>query len=126
MGALKSSNIKLWSTYYKLVMRRKKLTGSPFLKDLINTFVLTLLNFLRKIALYIFMTYIDNLVKIKEIRDLVLKLKYHLRNTCSGQKNLSYLTPIVWNSLSTDSLLTYLLTYLATYLVQIIEIVSIT
>ena len=74
----------------------KKLTGSRFLKDLISTFVLTLLNFLRKLVLYIFMIYIDNLVKIKQTRDL-----YPLRNTCSGQKNLSYLTPIVWNSLPT-------------------------
>ena len=31
----------------------------------------------------------------------VLKLKPPLRNTCSGQKHLSYLTPIVWNSLPT-------------------------
>ena len=35
-------------------------------------------------------------------RSSVLKLKHPLRNTCSGQKNLSYLTPIVWNSLPTD------------------------
>ena len=32
----------------------------------------------------------------------VLKLKHPLRNTCSGQKDLSYLTSIVWNSLPTD------------------------
>ena len=31
-----------------------------------------------------------------------LKLKHPSRNTCSGQKNLSYLTPIVWNSLPTE------------------------
>ena len=31
-----------------------------------------------------------------------LKLKHPLRNTFSGQKNLSYLTPIVRNSLPTD------------------------
>ena len=35
-------------------------------------------------------------------RSCVLKLKHPIRNTCSGQKNLSYLTPIVWNSLPTD------------------------
>ena len=35
-------------------------------------------------------------------RSSVLKLKHPLRNTCSGQKNLSYLTQIVWNSLLTD------------------------
>ena len=37
-----------------------------------------------------------------DMRSSVLKLKYPLRNTCSGQKKLSYLTPIVWNSLPTD------------------------
>ena len=36
----------------------KKLTGSRFLKYLISTFVLTLLIFLRKLALYTFMIYI--------------------------------------------------------------------
>ena len=41
------------------------------LKDLISTFALTLLKFLRKLVLYIFMIYIDNLVKIKQIRDLL-------------------------------------------------------
>ena len=35
-------------------------------------------------------------------RSSVLKLKHPLRNTCSGQKNLSHLTPIVWNSLPKD------------------------
>ena len=35
-------------------------------------------------------------------RSSVLKLKHSLRNICSGQKNMSYLTPIVWNSLSTN------------------------
>ena len=35
-------------------------------------------------------------------RSSVLKLKHTLRNTYSGQKNLSYLIPIVWNSLPTD------------------------
>ena len=35
-------------------------------------------------------------------RSFVLKLKHPLTNTCSGQKNLSYLMPIVWNSLLTD------------------------
>ena len=35
-------------------------------------------------------------------RSSVLKVKHPLRNTCSGQKNVSYLTPIVWNSLPTD------------------------
>ena len=35
-------------------------------------------------------------------RSSILKLKHPLTNTCSGQKSLSYLTPIVWNSLSTE------------------------
>ena len=35
-------------------------------------------------------------------RSSVLKLKHPIRNTCSGQKKLSYLTPIVWKSLPTD------------------------
>ena len=35
-------------------------------------------------------------------RSSVLKLKYPLRNTCSDQNNLSYLTAIVWDSLSTE------------------------
>ena len=48
-----------------------KLTGSRFLKDFISTFVLTLLIFLRKLVLYIFMIDIDNLLKIKQIRDLL-------------------------------------------------------
>ena len=39
-------------------------------------------------------------------RSSVLKLKHSLRDTCSGQKNLSYLTPTVWNSLPTDQKLT--------------------
>ena len=33
------------------------LTGSQFLNDLISTFILILLNFLRKLVLYIFMIY---------------------------------------------------------------------
>ena len=49
----------------------KKLTGSPSLKDLISTFVLTFLIFFRKLVLYIFMICIDNLVKIEQIRDLL-------------------------------------------------------
>ena len=49
------------------------------------------------------MIYMDNLVKNQTNTRLpVLKLKHPLRNTCSGQKNLSYLTPVVWNSLPTD------------------------
>ena len=35
-------------------------------------------------------------------RSSVLKLKHPLRNKCAGQKNLSYLRAIVWNSLPTD------------------------
>ena len=31
-----------------------------------------------------------------------LKLQNPLGNTCSGQKHLSYMTPIVWNSLPMD------------------------
>ena len=45
----------------------EKINCSRFLKDLVSTFVLTLLNFLRKLALYIFMIHIDNLVKIMQI-----------------------------------------------------------
>ena len=41
------------------------------------------------------MIYVGNLVTVS-------KLKHPLRNTCSGQKKKSYLTPIVWNSLSTE------------------------
>ena len=74
----------------------QKLTGSSSLKDLVSTFVLTLLNFLRKLVLYFFMIYIDNPIKIKQIQDPLS------RNTCSGHKNLSCPTPIVWNSLPTD------------------------
>ena len=49
----------------------EKINWPWFLKELISTFVLTLLIFLRKLVLYIFMIYIDNLVKIKQIRDLL-------------------------------------------------------
>ena len=38
------------------------------------------------------------------MKSSVLKIKYPLRNTCCSQKKkkLSYLTPIVWNSLPTE------------------------
>ena len=36
------------------------------------------------------------------MRYSVLKLKHPSRNTCSGLKKFLYLTPIVWNILSTD------------------------
>ena len=36
------------------------------------------------------------------MRSSIFKLKYPLRNTCSVQKNLSYLTPRIWNSFSTE------------------------
>ena len=39
-------------------------------------------------------------------RSSISKLKRPLRNTCSGQKKISYLMPIVWNILSTDLKLT--------------------
>ena len=72
----------------------KKLTDSRFLKDLINTFVLTLLNFLRKLALYIFMICIYRQSGQNQnqanTRSSVLKLKHPFRNTCPGQKNQSY------------------------------------
>ena len=32
----------------------------------------------------------------------MLKFKHPLRNMCSGQKHLFYLTPIVWNNLPTE------------------------
>ena len=32
----------------------------------------------------------------------VLNLKHPLRNTSSGQKDLSYLTPMIWKSLPTE------------------------
>ena len=41
------------------------------------------------------------------MRSSVLKLKHPLRNTCSGQKNLLYLTPIVWNSLPRPIIVNY-------------------
>ena len=53
----------------------------------------TAFKFLRKLSRYIFMIYTDSLVKIKQ-RSSVLKLKYSLKNTFSGHKNSSYLTPI--------------------------------
>ena len=34
-------------------------------------------------------------------RSCVLKLKHPSKNTCSGQNTLSYLTPTIWNNLST-------------------------
>ena len=42
-------------------------------------------------------------------RSSVLKLKHPVRNTYSGQKNLSYLTLMVWNSLPTELNLSNLL-----------------
>ena len=42
-------------------------------------------------------------------RSSALKLKHFLGNTWSGQKNLSYMTPLVWNSLPTDLKLANLL-----------------
>ena len=53
------------------VKHLEKINWLLSLKDLIIAFVLTLLIFLRKIALYIFMIYIDNLVKIKQMQDLL-------------------------------------------------------
>ena len=52
-------------------------------------------------ALYFHDKY-DNQVNQANTRSSVLKLKHPLRNTCSGQKDLSYLTPVVWNSLPTN------------------------
>ena len=75
----------------------KKLTASWFVKDLISTFVLTLLRFLRKLFLW---------SKSSNTRSSVLKLKYPLKNTCSDQNNLSYPTPIGSNSVPTDLKLT--------------------
>ena len=65
----------------------KTLTASRFVKDLISVYVLTLLRFLRKLF-------------------LCFETKYPLRNTCSGQRNLSYPTTIVSNSVPTDLKLT--------------------
>ena len=48
--------------------------------------------------LYFHDIYIDNQSQANT-RSSVLKLKHPLRNTCSGQKKLLYLTPIVWNNL---------------------------
>ena len=42
-----------------------------WLLEIISTFVVKLLNVLRKLALYIFMIYIGNLVKVKQIQDLL-------------------------------------------------------
>ena len=77
----------------------KKLTGSLCLKDLISTFVLTLLSFLRKLVLDIYRQSSQNQANT---RSSVLKLKHPLRNTYSHQKKLLYLRLIVWNSLPTD------------------------
>ena len=49
----------------------KKLTNSPFVNDLISTFVLSLLHFLRKLVFYVFMIYIEFLVKINHLQDLL-------------------------------------------------------
>ena len=53
------------------VKHLEKINWLLSLKDLIIAFVLTLLIFLRKLALYIFMIYIDNLVKVKQTQDLI-------------------------------------------------------
>ena len=53
----------------------EKINWFPVSERFNQHFVLTLLNFLRKLVLYIFiifMIYWDNLVKIKQIRDLLL------------------------------------------------------
>ena len=77
----------------------KKLTGFPSLKDLISTiFRYNSGNF----PLYFHDVYRQSGQNQAITRSSVLKLKHLLRNTCSGQKNLSYLTPIVWNSLPAD------------------------
>ena len=52
-------------------MTLKKLTGYRSLKDLINTFVLTSLILLEKLVHHNIMIYIDNLVEIKQIQDLL-------------------------------------------------------
>ena len=83
-------------------VRVKKITGSPSLKDLISTFVLRFLFFFRKLVLYIFMIYRQSGQNWANTRSSVLKLKHPLRNTCSVQKKLLYLTPTVRNSLPTD------------------------
>ena len=67
-----------------------------------STFVLTLLKFLKKLALYIFMIHRQSCQNQANTRSSVLKLRHPLKNTCSGQKNLPYLTPRVWNSLRMD------------------------
>ena len=77
-------------------------TVSRFLKDLICTLILTLLNFLRKLVICIFMIYRQSRQNQANMRSSIFKLKYPLRNTCSVQKNLSYLTPRIWNSFSTE------------------------
>ena len=60
-------------------------------------------NFLKETrTLYFHVIYRQSAQNQANTRSSVLKLKHPLRNTCSGQKNLSYLTPIVCNSLPTD------------------------
>ena len=78
----------------------KKLTGSPFLKDLISTFVLTL--FKETCPLYFHDIHRQSRQNEANTRSSVLKLKHALRDTFSGHKNFSNLTPIAWNSLPTD------------------------
>ena len=58
------------------------------MKDLISSFVLTLLNFLRKLVLYIFMIYQTIWSKSSKYKIYVLKVKHplRLRNVFPGQK----------------------------------------
>ena len=87
----------------------KKLTGSLFLKHLISTLisVLTPLNFFKETCPLYFHMCRQSGQNQANMRSSVLKLKYPLRNTCSGQKKLSYLTPIVWNSLPRPIIVNY-------------------
>ena len=98
----KLSKTDILDTVFSLEVTLEWKTLSGFLKDLISTFVLMLLNFLRKLVLYFHDIYRQSGQNQANTRSSVSKLKHPLKNMYSGQKNLSYLTPIVWNSLLMD------------------------
>lgn len=64
----------------------------------IRTYILMLLNFLKRLVISKCMIYKQSLqIQVNNISS-VLKLKYMPRNMCYGQK-ISYLAPTVWNYL---------------------------
>ena len=75
----------------------KKLTTSLFVKDLISTFFLTVLRFLRKLFLR---------SKTNKYEIFCFETKISIKKHVFWSKNLSYPTPIVSNSVPTDLKLT--------------------